>query len=246
MSSRLALTSPQVIAPSPSASSPMSKSRSRSAMSHCPGTLAPSGDSARYASLGLWASAAPIHAASNKTTRAMSITLLPKRRTERANLEAAAPTLGRLTSRARPIPPRRAPGAMKSRRPRRRAFSSRHGRSADIAAGFIAIDMPAVLAVVGRRQEREVSRDAVRGDVDADHPRGPLEEVDAVADVSGDIIGSTHHADDDVGHVVIGTPPVGPARRVAAQRRAEAALGLRRGRRHAQIEPQQFGARRAA
>jgi len=72
----------------------------------------------------------------------------------------------------------------------------------------------AVLAVVGCGEEREVPGDAVRRDVRADHARRPGEEVDAIADVSGNMVGSTDDADRDVGDIVVGAPSVGIARRV--------------------------------
>src|SRR5215469_8731596 len=72
------------------------------------------------------------------------------------------------------------------------------------------------LTVVGGRQEREVFGDAVRRDVRADHPRRSGEEIDAVANMSVDVIGAADHAHHDVGDVVVGATSIGIARRVAA------------------------------
>src|SRR5450631_2321181 len=102
--------------------------------------------------------------------------------------------------------------------------------------------MSAVFAVVGRRQEWKGLGYTVRGYVYADRSGCAGEEIDAVADMCGDVILSPNHADRDVGDVVVGAAPVRPARFVRAQRRAETTLSLWRGRRHPQVQPQKFGA----
>ena len=95
-----------------------------------------------------------------------------------------------------------------------------------------------VLAVVRRGQEREVLGDAVRRDVHADYSRRASEEVNAVADVIGDIVIPADHPYRNVCDIVIRTPAIWPARLVRAQRGTQPTLLLGSGRRHAQVEPQ--------
>src|SRR5215470_10828167 len=120
---------------------------------------------------------------------------------------------------------------------------------AGVGAGLAAIDVAAVAAVVRRRQERKLDGDTVRRHVEAvagnravartvgsARARRALDKIDAVAGARVDVIRPADHAQGDVGHVVVRAPTVWPARRIGAQRRAQALLTRRRRRRHAQIE----------
>src|SRR5262249_19000201 len=73
-----------------------------------------------------------------------------------------------------------------------------------------------------------------------------LEEIDAVARPGGDVVGPADHAYSDVGYVVVGAAPVGPAGLVRAQRRTQPALASRLRGWNAQIEPQQLRTGKAA
>src|ERR1700730_12506670 len=95
---------------------------------------------------------------------------------------------------------------------------SRHQRPASIGKRLlIAVDVPAVLAVVRCGQEREVLGDTVRRDIDPNSARRTDQEVNAIAGLVDDVIRPAHHADRDVSHVVIRTPAVRPPGGVCAQ-----------------------------
>src|SRR5258707_652187 len=101
--------------------------------------------------------------------------------------------------------------------------SLRYQRTARVSAraGFIAVDVPAIPAVVRRGQERKIPRDAVVGDVLSNTAGRPRQEVNAVAGLCADVVQSPDDANRDVGDIVVGTTAVRPARLVGAQRGAE-------------------------
>src|ERR1700756_536048 len=98
--------------------------------------------------------------------------------------------------------------------------------------------MTAILPIVRGRQEREVPRYAVLGDVQADGPRRVRQEVHAITHMVGNVVLAAHDPDRDVGDIVIRPAGVRPTRLVGAQCGSQTALTLRSSRWDAQIESQ--------
>ena len=76
--------------------------------------------------------------------------------------------------------------------------------------------MDAVLTVIGCGQEWELFGDAIVRYVVADFSWRAGEEIDPIADTSGDIVVPADHTDRDIRDIVIGALAVWPARLVRA------------------------------